>query len=84
MTSTPDAGLLRAIDDTIFARRDDLIEATQALARFETVSVDLSPGSEHQHNDEASLQAWVADRLGAMGCRIDQWEPDPADLLGTR
>lgn len=80
MSDTADAGLLRDVDEAVLARRADLVAAAQTLIRFETVSVDLSPGSEHQHNDEAALQAWAGERLAAIGCQVDQWEPDPAEL----
>jgi acetylornithine deacetylase len=71
---------LARVDDFIHANVDELVETVQSLVRFNTVSVDFSPGSEHTENDEAGLQAFVARRLGALGARVDQWEPDPAEL----
>ena len=80
MTASADRGLLRAVDEAVVGRRDAVVEATQTLVRFETVSVDFSPGSEHHENEEAALQAWAADRLSAAGFAVDQWEPDPSEL----
>jgi hypothetical protein len=45
-----------------------------------TVSVDLSPGSEHRENEEARIQALLGDRLAGLGAGVDQFEPD-ADAL---
>jgi acetylornithine deacetylase len=80
MATRTDEQMLRTLDEAILARRDDLVAATQALVRFETVSADLAPGSEFAGNQEAELQAWIAERLAAIGCGVDQWEPDPAEL----
>ena len=49
-------------------------------SRFDTVSVDLSPGSEHRENQERELQEFVAERLGALGARVDLFEPDAPAL----
>jgi acetylornithine deacetylase len=70
------------VDDWIAAHADDLVALVQALVRFDTTSVDLSPGSTHTENEEAALQAAVAERLGALGADVDQWEPDPAQFAG--
>ncbi len=76
----PDPGVLAAVDAYIEERRADLVELVQELVRFETVSVDLSPGSDHRRNEEKALQEVVADRLGRLGAEIDQWEPDASAL----
>ena len=47
---------------------------------FDTVSVDLSPGSDHRRNEEAQLQEFVGTRLGGLGAEVDQFEPDAAAL----
>jgi acetylornithine deacetylase len=75
-----DAGLVREIDVFLEEHVGELVELTRSLVRFETVSVDLSPGSEHRTNEEGLLQAFVADVLAGLGAEIDQWEPDVAEL----
>jgi acetylornithine deacetylase len=75
-----DVALESAVDDLISARRDELVELVRTLVGFDTTSVDLSPGSSHTENQEAGLQAYVRDRLSAIGADVDQWEPDPADF----
>jgi acetylornithine deacetylase len=66
-----------AVDDWIRAHEDDLVELVRTLVRFDTTSVDLSPGSAHTENEEAALQAVVAERLRATAAEVDQWEPEP-------
>ena len=66
-----------AVDEHISARADDLVELVRSLVQFDTTSVDLSPSSTHTSNDEAGLQAFVGERLAAIGAEVDQWEPDP-------
>jgi acetylornithine deacetylase len=68
------------VDDHIAAHEDDLVHLVCDLVGFDTTSVDLSPGSAHTQNQEAELQAYVGDRLRALGCEVDQWEPDPAEF----
>ncbi len=75
-----DQGLLSAIDSFVEDRLDELVEFVQTLVRFETVSVDLEPGSEHRTNQEGALQELIAARLAEAGAEVDQWEPDPAEL----
>jgi acetylornithine deacetylase len=69
-----------AVDQQIDATADELVELVRALVRFDTTSVDLSPGSARTTNQEAELQAYVAERLSALGAEVDQWEPDAAEL----
>jgi acetylornithine deacetylase len=78
-TLTPRAG---EIDEYVAAHEADLVALAQALVRFDTTSVDLSPGSEHRSNEEAACQAFVAEELGSSGFEIDQWEPAAADFAG--
>ena len=59
---------------------DELVELVRALVRFDTTSVDLSPGSERTANNEAELQAYVGERLRAIDAEVDQWEPDAAEF----
>ncbi len=59
---------------------EKLVELVRALVRFDTTSVDLSPGSARTTNQEAELQAYVGERLRALGAEVDQWEPDAAEL----
>ena len=54
----------------------------QTLVRFDTTSVDLSPGSKHTENEEDALQRTVAERLSALGADVDQWEPDAREFDG--
>lgn len=71
-----------AVDAWILAHEDELVELVRTLVGLDTTSVDLSPGSTHTENEEAELQAAVAERLGALGAEVDQWEPDPAGFDG--
>jgi acetylornithine deacetylase len=75
-----DPGLVDAVDSFIAERTDDLVGLVRRLVEFETVSVDLSPDSEHRENEEAQLQAFVADRLAGLGAAVDQFEPDASAL----
>jgi acetylornithine deacetylase len=69
-----------AVDPYVESHADDLVELVRALVRFDTTSVDLSPGSARTRNEEADLQAFVGERLHAIGAEVDQWEPDAAEL----
>jgi acetylornithine deacetylase len=71
-----------AVDDWIQTHEDDLVELVCSLVRFDTTSVDLSPGSRHTENEEAGLQAFVGERLGRLCADVDQWEPDAAQFSG--
>ena len=75
-----EATVLSRVDDNIAAHEADLVHLVCDLVRFDTTSVDLSPGSSHTRNDEADLQAYVGDRLRVLGCEVDQWEPDAAEF----
>lgn len=68
------------VDRYIEAHAGELVELVQTLVRFDTTSVDLSPGSTHRTNEEAALQTFVADELRRLGADVDQWEPDAAEL----
>lgn len=73
-------GLSSAVDAYVEAHAADLVELVQTLVRFDTTSVDLSPGSTHTTNQEADLQAYVGERLVALGAGVDQWEPDALEF----
>jgi acetylornithine deacetylase len=75
-----DAGLADAIDTFIADRTDELVDLVRTLVGFNTVSVDLSPDSEHRENEERELQLFVSDRLRGLGADIDLFEPDAASL----
>jgi acetylornithine deacetylase len=68
------------VDDHIVTNEVQLVELVRDLVRFDTTSVDLSPGSGNMSNQEAELQAYVGDRLRSLGCEVDQWEPAAADF----
>jgi acetylornithine deacetylase len=70
------------VDDWISANEQTLVELVRSLVRFDTTSVDLSPGSARTENEEAALQAFVGERLRALGAEVDQWEPDAAEFAG--
>lgn len=74
------SSLREDLDRTISAAADAVAEATQALVRFETVSVDLLSDPDPDVSDEAALQVWVAERLERSGFEVDQWEPDANEL----
>lgn len=76
----PATSISSALDEAVEGRAGDLVELVRSLVRLDTTSVDLEPGSEHRHNDEAELQALLAARLSALGAEVDQFEPDPVTL----
>jgi len=77
---TGDPGPVRAVDALIAERTDELVELVRTLVGFDTVSVDLSPGSQHRENQERELQEHVSERLGALGADVDLFEPDAGAL----
>lgn len=76
----PETGIATAIDDAVAEVADGLVELVQSLVRLDTTSVDLEPGSMHTENEEAVLQAILAERLASLGADVDSFEPDPAAL----
>ncbi|HXV57371.1 MAG TPA: hypothetical protein VD704_05840, partial [Gaiellaceae bacterium] len=52
------------VDDWIAANEGSLVELVRSLVRFDTTSVDLSPGSVRAENEEEALQLFVGERLG--------------------
>jgi acetylornithine deacetylase len=69
-----------AVDQHIGGNANELVELVRSLVGFDTISVDLSPGSAHTSNEETELQAFLGDRLRAIGADVDQWEPDPSEF----
>ena len=59
-----DAAVAADADAFIDDRLDELVQLTRDLVGFDTVSVDLAPGSEHRTNQEGELQAYVGGVLG--------------------
>ena len=80
MSTREDTGAIEAVDAFIAERTDDLVGLVRTLVGFETVSVDLSPGSDHRRNEEAQLQQFVGERLAGLGAEVDQFEPDASAL----
>jgi acetylornithine deacetylase len=72
------------VDTWLRRNTADLVQTAQTLVRYRTESVDLLSASEPLPNDERALQAYIAGRLNALGCQVDQWEPDPVALRGHR
>ncbi len=70
------------MDDYIADHEGELVDLVRTLVGYDTTSVDLSPGSAHTENQEGPLQAYVAERLAAIGATVDQWEPDAAQFAG--
>jgi acetylornithine deacetylase len=70
----------KAVDRYVHSGSDELVELVRFLVSFDTTSVDLSPGSARTTNQEAELQAYVGERLAAIGAEVDQWEPDAAEF----
>ncbi|MGH2948547.1 MAG: ArgE/DapE family deacylase [Solirubrobacteraceae bacterium] len=75
-----DAGLTTEVDAFVAERLPELVELTRSFVALDTVSVDLSPGSEHRTNREGELQELAGGVLADLGAEVDQWEPDPAAL----
>jgi acetylornithine deacetylase len=77
---TWDGAPAEGVDAFIAERSDELVQLVRTLVGFNTVSVDLSPGSEHRENEEGELQEFVSERFGALGAEVDLFEPDAAAL----
>ena len=66
--------------DEIEAQSDELVALAGDLIRFDTTARE--PGDPAR--DEAALQRYLGDRLGAAGAEIDIWEPAAEDVVGSR
>ncbi len=70
----------RTVLDAIEAGRDELIALVTDLVAFDTTARAL----DDPPRQEAALQAYLGDRLRAHGASVDIWEPDAADVAGSR
>ncbi len=76
----PPTALERRLCQQIAARRDELVELLQTLIRFDTTAhVPGVPARE-----EAALQAYLAERLRAVGALVRVFEPDTALVADHR
>ena len=66
--------------DAVAAGREELVELTARLVGFDTTA--RTPTDPPRQ--EADLQAYLGQRLGAAGAAVDIWEPKPADIAGSR
>jgi acetylornithine deacetylase len=66
------------VGDAIEARRDELVELASALIAFDTTARNVGDPP----RQEAALQRYLAERLGAAGAEVDVWEPDGDALAG--
>ena len=66
--------------DAIAEGRDDLVQLVTDLVAFDTTA--RSTGDPPRQ--EADLQRYLGDRLGARGATVDIWEPQPSDVAGSR
>jgi acetylornithine deacetylase len=64
----------------IGARSDELVALASELIGFDTTAREPDDPA----RDEAALQRYLGDRLGAAGAEIDIWEPAPEDVAGSR
>ena len=76
--------LTQAVDAHVEAHVADLVELVQTLVRFDTTSVDLSPGSTHTTNQEADLQAYVGERLARSAPTSTSGSPTPSSSRTIR
>ena len=73
--------LERRIVDEIERRRDDLVGLLADLIAFDTTA-RATPDAPAR--EEAALQRYLAERLGAARAETDVWEPAPEEVAGTR
>ena len=66
--------------DAVAAGRDELVELTTRLIGFDTTA----RAPDDPPRQEADLQTYLGERLSAAGAAVDIWEPDPADIAGSR
>jgi acetylornithine deacetylase len=66
--------------DAVAAGKDELVELTTRLIGFDTTA----RAPDDPPRQEADLQTYLGERLSAAGAAVDIWEPDPADIAGSR
>jgi acetylornithine deacetylase len=71
------SALERQVAAEIAGRAPALTELLATLIGFDT----RTPDAELEPRDEAALQGYLAERLGAAGLDVEIWEPDPSELL---
>jgi acetylornithine deacetylase len=64
----------------IARRRSELVDLLAVLVGFDT----RAPDPHLEPREEAALQAYLADRLGAVGLRVELWEPEVTSLPANR
>jgi acetylornithine deacetylase len=69
----------REVAEAIATRRSELVALARALVAFDTQT-----HAPDEPREEAALQAYVADRLGAAGFAVDVWEPAAGSLPADR
>src|SRR5579884_3699349 len=68
----------RAVCDAIARRTGDLVDLAATLVSFDTTAREVGDPP----RDEAALQGYLAQRLGAAGASVDLWEPSAAEMAG--
>jgi acetylornithine deacetylase len=67
--------------EAVEAGREELVELTGSLIAFDTTARE---NGEQPARDEAALQALLGERLAGAGAAVDMWEPERADVAGSR
>ncbi len=68
----------RQIVDEIEGRRDELVQRTSELVRFDTTARN----PDDPPRDEVALQNHLARRLRGAGAEVDLWEPSTEEMAG--
>jgi len=69
MHAATDSGFVRELSAAVAATRDDTVRMLSELVALPSLL-----------GEEAGAQAWMADRLGTMGLRVDRFDIDEAAL----
>ena len=70
-----------AVVEEIARGRDDLVGLAADLIAFDTTA---RGDPDEPAREEALLQEYLRARLEAAGAAVDLWEPDPADVAGSK
>jgi acetylornithine deacetylase len=70
----------RRVTEAIARSRAEIVRLVSDLIAFDTTARAVGDPP----RQEAALQRYLADRLAGHGATIDLWEPDAADVAGTR